>query len=205
MFDLALRHTKETLAKPICALIPSFMTPNALTILAFVCGLGSCLVQTLSTTDDRVPAAIGLWLLNRLLDSLDGSLARSRGVASELGGFIDLLCDFIVYSFLPISIAFQQRDSLSHVDWLAIAVLEASFHINNFVLFYAAAAAGKPKADEMTSVPMYPALVEGFESGLIFSAMLMWPEWVGHGSWIMSLAVGFGIVQRVQFLVSSLR
>lgn len=204
MFDLALRHTKETLARPICVLIPSFMTPDALTIVAFACGLGSCLVQTFSTTKARVPAAIGLWLLNRLLDSLDGSLARSRGVASELGGFIDLLCDFIIYSFLPISIAFQQRDNLSHFDWLAIAVLEASFHINNFVLLYAAAA-GKPKADEMTSVAMYPALVEGFESGLMFSAMLMWPEWVGYGSWIMSLAVGFGIVQRVQFLVSSLR
>ncbi|KAI4273163.1 MAG: hypothetical protein LQ337_004835, partial [Flavoplaca oasis] len=35
------------------------------------------------------------WILNRALDCLDGALARHRGTASELGGFLDLLGDFI--------------------------------------------------------------------------------------------------------------
>jgi phosphatidylglycerophosphate synthase len=203
MFDLALRHTKETVAKPICRVIPPFLTPNGLTLVAFVCGLASCLIQSSSPTTQRLPSAIALWALNRLLDSLDGSLARHRGSASEFGGFLDLLCDFIIYSLLPVSVAYQQRNDLTHLDWLAIALLEAAFHINNFVLFYAAAA-GPSKKDELTTVAMYPALVEGFESGVLFSAMLIWPRYIGLLAWLMSLAVAAGIAQRVRFLAYSL-
>lgn len=63
--------------------------------------------------------------------------------------------------------------------WVAVALLEASFHINNFVLSYIAAILEKTKASntekqkrELTSVMMKPALVGGFESGLFFTAML---------------------------------
>ncbi len=85
--------------------------------------------------------------------------------------------------------------------WLAIAVVEASFHVNNFVLFYVGAVLEKRKAGmvvgaggkdgakdgdgkeakakvmvkELTSVAMRPALVEGVESGIMFTVMLAWP------------------------------
>jgi phosphatidylglycerophosphate synthase len=50
------------------------------------------------------PTRVYLWLANCFLDYFDGSLARSRNAATDLGGFIDLCSDFIVYSLLPIVI-----------------------------------------------------------------------------------------------------
>lgn len=84
-------------------------------------------------------------------------------------------------------------------------MVEASFHVNNFVLFYVAAVAAKRGEKELTSVTMRPALIEGFESGVIFTAMLVWPEWITWLCWGMSAAVAVGVGQRVTYLVPVLR
>ena len=198
MFDIALRRMKDQGVEPICRYLPSQLSPNLLTAFAFISGLAACYSATIS---ERRLLSVSLWLLNRLLDCLDGSLARVRGTTSELGGFLDLLSDFVVYSILPISVAFGQDYQLSKPDWRAVALLEATFHINNFVLFYIAAVASKKGTDELTSVSMRPALIEGFESGLLFTAMLIWPDWITSISWAMSAAVAVGVVQRVTILI----
>ena len=202
MFDIALRRLKDEVAAPICRSIPSYISPGLLTLFAFFSGLAACYAAARSN-DWVYP--VSLWLLNRLLDCLDGSLARDRGAVTELGGFLDLLSDFIVYSLLPISVAFGRDRLEAERDWRAVAVLEASFHINNFVLFYVAAVASKRGDKELTSVTMRPALVEGFESGVLFTAMLIWPDRIASISWAMAAAVFFGIAQRVAGLIPILR
>lgn len=140
--------------------------------------------------------AIVFWAANRFLDCVDGSLARHRKAASDLGGFLDLLSDFIVYSILPITVACGQDDGLHHVDWVTIALLEATFHVNNFILFYSAAVAAQKDDRELTSVTMRPALIEGFESGLLFTMMLIWPQHINVWARIMGVGVVIGILQR---------
>src|SRR5947209_48843 len=191
MLDIALRRWKDGLFDPVARLLPAVVTPGHITLVAFVCGLLSCVA---AMNPIYKPTSVYLWLANRFLDCLDGSLARSRNAATDLGGFIDLLSDFIVYSLLPIAICLGQ--DFSSVDWTALALLEASFHVNNFVLFYSAAVAATRKDTELTSVTMRPALIEGFESGLIFTAMLVWPEHINLWMWGTSLGVAIGICQR---------
>ena len=193
MFDIALRRLKDQVAAPISRSLPSSISPDQITFLAFACGLASCYSTVFSS---QATYSVFLWILNRFFDCLDGSLARDRGKATEVGGFLDLLSDFIIYSLIPISVALGQEEH-GTVDWRAVAALEASFHVNNFILFYVAAIASKRGAGELTSVTMRPALIEGFESGLLFTAMLLWPAWLNILSWGMFLAVCFGIVQRV--------
>ncbi len=164
--------------------------------------------------------ALVFWISNRALDCVDGALARHRGQASDLGGFIDLLCDFIVYSLIPIScaVAASQPDGVgANVDsqlflWLPVALLEATFHVNNFVLFYISAVLEKRKAKgdeksvkELTSVAMRPALVEGTEAGLLFTAMLAWPQHIVPLSWLMAGLVTVGITQRVFWVIPVLK
>ena len=199
MFDNALRGWKDSIADPVTQMMPKSITPGHITLCAFVCGMVSCL---LATIPDQKGLTLTFWALNRLLDCLDGSLARSRNVATELGGFLDLLGDFIVYSCLPIAIALGQPNSADpFLSFPAVAVLEASFHINNFVLFYIAAVAAKRSDSELTSITMTPALVEGFEAGLFFTLMIVWPSIIWELSYAMSLAVMMSIVQRVLTLV----
>ena len=203
MFDIPLRRWKDGLADPVARIVPSLITPGHITLAAFACGLLCCYMTT-----DPTNRTIGIffWIANRILDCLDGSVARQRKTASELGGFLDLLSDFIIYSLLPISIAWGQSltDWGTSRDWVAIALLEASFHVNNFILFYSAAVAASRRDDELTSVTMRPALVEGFESGVLFTAMLAFPRYITPLSWLMTAGVVVGICQRTLAVASTL-
>ena len=203
MFDIALRKWKDGLTEPVARIVPSFITPGHITFAAFVCGLLCCYI---STDVDKTSTGLFFWLANRFLDCLDGLVARQRKTASDLGGFLDLLSDFIIYSLLPVSIAWGQSSTdwgTSH-DWVAIALLEASFHVNNFILFYSAAAAASRRDGELTSVTMRPALVEGFESGVLFTAMLAFPRYITPLSWLMTAGVVVGICQRTLAVASAL-
>ncbi|KAL8724241.1 MAG: hypothetical protein Q9166_008058 [cf. Caloplaca sp. 2 TL-2023] len=159
-------------------------------------------------TKQEVGLSLAFWALNRLLDSLDGALARHRKIASDLGGFLDLLGDFIVYSLLPIATTKGYDDTSA--TWRAVAILEATFHVNNFILFYVAAVAEKSQAKsakeskELTSLMMRPALIEGLESAMIFTLMLAFPTSICTLSWTMAVLVSVGIVQRTFWVVRAL-
>jgi phosphatidylglycerophosphate synthase len=216
MLDIALRPLKDRIFDPLCGSIPGYIFPGHVTFAAFVSGLLCCLCACLSSPS----TALSFWILNRALDCLDGALARRRGQVSDVGGFLDLLGDFIIYSLIPISCAVGAAEYVSstldnaRVDgsqfwlWLPVTVVEASFHVNNFVLFYVAAVVERKKSSgvakgvkEWTSVAMRPALIEGAESGLLFTAMLIWPHYVHVLSWLMAVLVSIGIVQRVLWLI----
>ena len=223
MFDITLRPLKDSLFDPICNLVPQFITPLHITGLAFLSGVACCIAAARASTTWTV----ALWALNRGLDCLDGAVARQRKQTSELGGFLDLLGDFIVYSAIPICCTFGSDKGVPMDDcwqlrrrWLAVAVAESSFHINNFVLFFLAAVVergnaqevnkggsrDKPtiKTKELTSVTMKSALVEGFESGLAFTCMLALPGSTEAICWILSAGVIVGIVQRTKDAVFAL-
>ncbi|KAG8531824.1 uncharacterized protein KY384_003460 [Bacidia gigantensis] len=205
MLDIQLRPFKDQIFDPWCRYIPASITPLYITVLAFACGLLSCLF----TTQQQIILSLSFWILNRALDCVDGALARHRKAASDLGGFLDLLGDFIVYSLVPIAVA-EGWDTSRHT-LRAVTLLEASFHINNFILFYVAAVSEKgakdtrnSKSRELTSVMMKPALIEGTESGVLFTLMLALPGHIGMLSYVMAALVTVGILQRTFEIVRTL-
>ncbi|KAF1832028.1 hypothetical protein BDW02DRAFT_23576 [Decorospora gaudefroyi] len=212
MLDIQLRPLKDSLFDSITPLVPLSCSPLAITFCAFLSGVLACFY---AASGNNV-LSTSFWALNRALDCLDGAVARKRNQSSDLGGFFDLLGDFIVYSAIPISCALALND---HVDsnkiWLSVAVLEASFHVNNFVLFYIGAILEKrkgggkendaSKVKELTSVAMRPALVEGTESAIFFTAMLIFPNYLPQLSWTMATLVSLGILQRTNWLADALR
>ena len=219
MLDITLRPLKDGLFDPCCQYVPASVSPHHITLLAFLAGLLS--VYSAASIPHFSILALFFWALNRLFDCLDGALARYRGTASDLGGFLDLLGDFIIYSILPIGIAHgyssEQTPAEAGQTWRAVAILEATFHVNNFILFYLAAIAEKQskggqgdnarksKSKEVTSVMMKPALIEGMESGAIFTAMLAFPSQLGSLSWITATLVTVGIIQRTTWAIRALK
>ena len=79
------------------------VSANLVTLGGFVCGIGAAGSVALGW---NLPA-VALLLLNRLLDGLDGAVARAAG-GTDLGGFLDITMDFIIYSAIPF--AFALRD-----------------------------------------------------------------------------------------------
>jgi len=49
-------------------------------------------------------AALVIVLLNRLLDGLDGAIAR-QGAPTPFGGYLDIVCDFVFYAAVPLGFA----------------------------------------------------------------------------------------------------
>ena len=88
---------------------------NALTVSGFLIGLGAaaCIVAGMFWL------AICLLLLSRLLDALDGAVAR-LGSATDKGGYLDITLDFLFYAAIPLAFAWQDRKSTrlnsSHVS-----------------------------------------------------------------------------------------
>lgn len=206
MFDIRLRKVKDTVFDPLVAVVPQAITPGHLTGLGFLVGLLACV----AAAGPRVAhLAFPLWLANRLLDCLDGATARRRGMTSDVGSFLDLSSDFVIYSAIPIAIGIGQTAVDGHETthiyrWLGISLVEATFHVNNFMLFYCAAVAPQLQQDEVTSVKMRPALIEGFESGVLFSVMFLWPQYIGTLCWLMAVLVLVGVVQRFWYIVTLL-
>ena len=69
----------------------------------------------------RYDMALLVILLNRLIDGLDGAIARSRGT-TPFGGYLDIMCDMGFYAAVPLGFALARPDNA-----LWAAVLLASF------------------------------------------------------------------------------
>jgi phosphatidylglycerophosphate synthase len=69
------------------------ISANIMTFIGFVIGLIACAMIIMH---QFILAAMFI-CLNRIADGLDGAIARHYG-ASDFGGFLDIVCDFIIYA-----------------------------------------------------------------------------------------------------------
>ena len=128
MFDLKLRVLQQKIFEPIAKLISNLLTPNQITMLAFIVGL--CVSVCLYYGHNYI--AMLLFLLNRALDALDGTVARLTNQQSDFGGHLDIVTDFTVYSFIPISLTFHDMDLLS---LQILPFLISTYFVNSASLF----------------------------------------------------------------------
>ncbi|HFK4116425.1 TPA: CDP-alcohol phosphatidyltransferase family protein, partial [Klebsiella aerogenes] len=72
------------------------ISPDGLTLFGFAIGVLALPFLALGWYG----AALVAIVLNRLLDGLDGALARRRGL-TDAGGFLDISLDFLFYALVP--------------------------------------------------------------------------------------------------------
>ena len=160
--------------------------------------------------------ALALWLANRLLDGLDGEVARQTRSASDRGGYLDLLADLVVYAALPLGAAAGASGLLgteplvtSPWTWPLAALVLASYYVNlgSYALLAAllekrgqgAAARGDP-----TSIVMPAGLIEGTETLVLVALMLAFPAWLPVWLGITAALVALGAAQRTLWAARTL-
>jgi phosphatidylglycerophosphate synthase len=145
------------------------VTANALTFTGLALGLGGAAAIALG----HVGWGLALILANRLLDGLDGAVARARG-PSDLGGYFDIVADFAFYVSVPLGFGI-----LSAANTLPAAVLIASFVLTGVSFLAFAVIAGKrgatTEAHGRKSFFYSTGLAEGTETIAVFIAMCLWP------------------------------
>jgi phosphatidylglycerophosphate synthase len=120
-------------------------------------------------------AALAIILLNRILDGVDGTLARMRG-PTDAGGFLDITLDFIFYSAVILGFALARPEQ----NGLAAVTLILSFvgTGTSFLAFAVMAAKHNIKSVQYPQKSLYylGGLTEGTETILIFVAFCLFPD-----------------------------
>ncbi len=205
--DRLLRPVKARALSPLSAALARHLGcagASRLTLLGLLVGLAAAAAAALGA----FAWALGLWLANRLLDGLDGEVARRLHTAGDRGGYLELMADLVVYVTLPLGAAAGATGLLgaealvtSPWTWPLAALLLASYYVNlgSYALLAAllekrgrgAAARGDP-----TSLVMPAGLIEGTETLLLVALMLAFPTLLPFWFGLTAALVALGAAQR---------
>lgn len=147
------------------------MSANAFSIAGLAIGLAA--VPLLA--GGRYEMALLVILLNRLIDGLDGAIARHKGGGSPFGGYLDIMCDMGFYAAVPIGFALARPDN---APWAALLlasfVCTASSFLGRAVL---AVQRGEPDGGARGAKSFFHAagIVEGTETIVAFVLFCLFP------------------------------
>jgi len=195
MFDHVLRALKDRWLAPVARWLGPAVSPNLVTMLAFLVGMASAAAVLVG--HDGV--ALAFWVGNRVLDGLDGTVARINDRQTDFGGYLDIVLDFVVYAAIPVAmLAAPDGERLL----LPGAILLASFFVNAASWMYLAAilerrSAGASARGELTTVTMPPGIVAGTETFAFYAVFIVAPGWRATGFMVMSALVGVNVLQRL--------
>jgi phosphatidylglycerophosphate synthase len=181
------RHA-QALLRPVLnaaarVLVRTGVGADALTWLGFVLGLAA----GVAIASQAWMAGLALLLASRLLDGLDGTVARLTQ-PTDAGGFLDIALDFLFYATIPLAFAVANPTA----NALPAAVLLASF-IGTGSSFLAFAALAEKRGLADTTLPgksiyFLGGLTEATETVAVFAAMCFWP------GYFSVLAYGFAVL-----------
>ena len=151
-------------------LVRQGVTADAITWAGF--GLGLCAAACIALQQPLV--GLALLLASRLMDGLDGTVARLTA-PTDRGAFLDITLDFLFYASIPL--AFALADPAANA--LAAAVLLAAF-IGTGSSFLAFAVLAERRGLKSLAYPTkglfyLGGLTEATETLVCFVAMCLWP------------------------------
>ena len=143
---------------------------DGVTATGFVCGM----MGAVAIVFNQMLAALALILIGRLLDGLDGAIARAAR-PTDRGAFLDIALDFIFYGSVPL--AFAMLDPYRNA--LPAAALIASFYANGAVFLAFGIMAAKrgleTKLQGQKSLYYMAGLAEGAETIAVFIIICLFP------------------------------
>ncbi|MEV4737640.1 MULTISPECIES: CDP-alcohol phosphatidyltransferase family protein [unclassified Microbacterium] len=216
------RSVRAALSRPLDAITAAIdrpgVTPDRITMLGLVLGVASAVAAALHLWW----VALVLWLVSRIADGLDGTLARRRRAlagpgadaggpgddarGSEAGGFLDITADFVVYGATVMGVAIGATSEFDAPWWPFLAVLFA-YYVNGtaFLAFSSIAERTGRTIDDGRSLSFLGRIAEGTETIVVHSVWLILPFW----SWQIAIGwcvfVSVSAVQRIVVGYRSLR
>ena len=193
MQDAFLRRQKDRLLAPMAGTAFRSIHPNWVSVLALVVGLGSVGAILLQW----YWLGLGLWALNRILDGLDGLIARVHHKQSDFGGYLDLFLDFIIYLTVPLAFTAAMPTVINL--WACLALI-ASYVLNTISWTTLATLLEKrhrQTVGRLTSMEMPTGLVEGAETIAFYTLFYLLPDYIAILFTAMAILVFFTAAQRV--------
>jgi len=159
-------------------------------------GLGVGLAAVPLLAAGRYDLALAAILLNRLVDGLDGAVARHRG-PTRFGGYLDIMCDMVFYAAVPVGFALARPEN---AVWAALVlasfVCTASSFMGRAML---AAQRGEPDDGARGKKSFFHSagLVEGSETIAAFVLFCLFPQAFPALAAVFAALCGWTAVARV--------
>ena len=171
MLDAAMRRMIDPPMDRLGALVArTGLTANATTIASLAIGLG--VIPALAAQNYAL--ALVLVLINRLGDGLDGAIARRLGV-TDLGGYLDIVADFIFYSAVIFGFALARPQDAA---WAAFLIFSFVGTGSTFLAYAVMAAKRDIETPDRGRKSFFylGGLTEGTETIAVFIFMVLWPQ-----------------------------
>jgi phosphatidylglycerophosphate synthase len=163
-------------------------------------GLGAGLLAAAAIALGFFKLAVPLVILNRIIDGLDGAVARAS-LPTDRGGYLDIVIDYVFYASVPLAFAIFDPA----VNAVPAAALLASFCLtcSSFLAFATIAAKrGMETAAQGRKSFFYSTgIVEGTETIAFFLAMVIFPAWFATLAWLFFALCLLTAIQRTALAV----
>ncbi|MEY2848178.1 MAG: hypothetical protein RI885_843 [Actinomycetota bacterium] len=213
MIDQPLRRALD---RPLSAIAAALdrpgITPDGLTLSGLGLGLASASTAALQWWWP----AVTLWLLSRVIDGLDGSLARRRrsaavsdssaGTTGEAGGYLDIVCDFVVYGATVFGVGVGATAGFD-APWWPFALVLLAYYVNGaaFLAFSSIAERTGRTLDDGRSLSFLGRIAEGTETIVVHSLWMLLPMFAWQLAIVWAAFVAVSAVQRMVVGYRSLR
>lgn len=200
MFDSALRRIIDAPLNAAGRVLARIgVSANAVTVFGLIAGCGAAV----AIAAGHILTGLALIIVNRLADGLDGAVARATK-RTELGGFLDIVFDFLFYGAIPLGFILHDPDQ----NAVAGALLLASFYANGAAFLTFAIMAEKrgieTSGQGLKSLYYLGGLAEGGETIMVFVLFCLVPTHFAE------IALGFAAIcfisatARIVFAVRTL-
>lgn len=193
MLDKAIqRALKPLMTRAARGMVRLGVGADAISLAGFAVGMGAA--TAIALQHDWV--GLALLLISRLMDGLDGAVARATQ-PTDRGGFLDITLDFLFYASIPLAFAIAEPAQ----NALPAAVLLAAF-IGTGSSFLAFAAVAEKRKLQSLALPdksfyFLGGLTEATETILAFTAMCLWPQWFPYIAYGFAVLCGITIAMRI--------
>ena len=198
---------RALLARPLeaaaAAIDRPHVTPDRLTVAGLALGVAAAGAAAMQLWG----VALTLWLVSRLADGLDGTLARRRRARaprgdqsreSHAGGFLDITADFVAYGYTVVGVAIGAANQFDAPWWPFLLVL-LTYYVNGtaFLAFSSIAERTGRTLDDGRSLSFLGRIAEGTETIAVHALWMIVPFWSWQIALGWSVFVAVSAAQRI--------
>jgi phosphatidylglycerophosphate synthase len=179
MFDIQIRKQIDPWLMRIARVVHALgLSANSITWLGFALGIGG----SVCIACGWFGAAFALIAGNRILDGLDGCVARLTR-PSDVGGFLDIALDMLFYSSVPFAFALYAPENQLPACFLIYSFFGTG---SSFLAFAIIAAKRGVTADKSGKKSFFysTGLIEGTETVIFLLLLCLIPQYFVPLAWI---------------------
>jgi phosphatidylglycerophosphate synthase len=179
MLDITIRKFVDPVLNPIAnILVKTGISANSITIIGFLIGV----VSWIALAMNQYYLALGMIAINRIFDGLDGLIAQKTS-KTEIGGYLDIVLDFLFYSGVPFFFAVGKPEVGLSASFLIFSFIGTG---TSFLAYSAIAAKHKTTNEKYKNKAIYylGGITEGSETFALFLFICLKPDKFTEAAWI---------------------